>query len=101
MDASGSHKQKYFYEFKREGRHDMSSFNPTEWISAYRATQATGVTARTLRTWESKGLIQSKRSPTNHRIYNIASLPGKSKCSGKIPSDSDSKYKIQNPKYGN
>lgn len=47
--------------------------NPVR-VSAYRATTATGVTARTLRNWEAKGLIRSRRSPTGHRVHDLSSL---------------------------
>lgn len=53
----------------------MSEDRPAEWLSAYRTASATGVTARTLRNWESKGIITSRRSPTGQRIYNLSSLP--------------------------
>jgi putative resolvase len=46
------------------------------WISAYRASAATGVTARTLRNWEARGLVKTKRTPTGQRVYDLASLPG-------------------------
>lgn len=46
---------------------------PENWISAYRATAAIGVTARTLRNWEARGFIRTKRSPTGHRLYDLSS----------------------------
>jgi len=47
---------------------------PEQWLSAYRAPGAIGVTARTLRNWEQAGIIKAKRSPTGQRIYDVSSL---------------------------
>lgn len=50
---------------------------PEQWLSAYRAPGAIGVTARTLRNWEQAGIIKAKRSPTGQRLYDLSSLRGR------------------------
>lgn len=43
-------------------------------VSANKATKQLGVSATTLRSWDSKGLIASVRTPGNIRLYDIGSL---------------------------
>lgn len=46
----------------------------TRWLSAAKARHKLGVCAKTLRTWDAKKLIQTTRSPTGCRIYNVNSV---------------------------
>ena len=43
-------------------------------VSANKATKQLGVSASTLRLWESKGLVNTIRTPGNVRLYDIGSL---------------------------
>ncbi len=48
-----------------------------EWVSAYRDPKIIGVTAKTLRDWNARGLIDTIRSPTGQRLYDVRKFQGK------------------------
>jgi putative resolvase len=43
-------------------------------LSAYRASKVLGVSSSTLRKWDKDGYIQSVRTPSNIRLYDISSI---------------------------
>ena len=45
-----------------------------KWLSAAKARHKLGVCAKTLRNWDSKELIHTRRSPTGNRIYDVNSI---------------------------
>ena len=48
--------------------------NDRRWLSAAKARHKLGVCAKTLRNWDSKNLIQTRRTPTGIRIYDVNSI---------------------------
>ncbi len=48
-----------------------------EWVSACQASKIIGVTAKTLRGWNARGLIDTARSPTGQRLYDVRKYQGK------------------------
>ena len=41
------------------------------YVSGKKASKILGVHQRTLHNWDSKGIIETIRSPGNHRLYNV------------------------------
>lgn len=50
------------------------SHTDPRWLSAAKARHKLGVCAKTLRNWDSKELIHTRRSPTGNRIYDVNSI---------------------------
>lgn len=50
----------------------------TNWVSSHKASKIVGVTSRTLRNWNSKGLVSVTTTPTGGRLYDLDSIFPKS-----------------------
>jgi putative resolvase len=59
------------------------------YISGKEASKMLGVHQRTLYLWDSKGLIETIRTPGNHRLYNVKKFLDKKKCKTDICKDLD------------
>jgi len=53
---------------------DVPSEHKPKYLSAAKARNRLGVCAKTLRNWDSKGLIRTRRTPTGIRLYDIESI---------------------------
>ena len=63
----------------------------TQWLSAYKTAKLLGTHPQTLRTWSSKGLIETIRTPGNHRLYNVESFSQQGKEKEKIGKEKERK----------
>lgn len=61
----------------------------TQWLSARKTAKFLGTHPQTLRTWSSKGLIQTIRTPGNHRLYNVESFTHQGKEKEEIQQQED------------
>lgn len=43
------------------------------WVSVRKACEVFGVSPNTIRKWGDLGLVECKRTPTNHRVFNVSS----------------------------
>jgi len=46
----------------------------TKWLSASKARHKLGVCSKTLRNWDAKKLIQTRRTPTGIRLYDVSTV---------------------------
>ena len=44
------------------------------YVPSRKACQTLGITANTLRTWDEKNIIETIKTPSNQRLYNIESF---------------------------
>lgn len=65
-----------------------------EYLGGKEASKILGVHQRTLMNWDNKGLIETKRTPGNKRLYNVKKFIGKNNYKIKSKSD-DCDIKIE------
>jgi predicted site-specific integrase-resolvase len=55
----------------------------SDFVKGQKAAEILGVHQRTLYLWEEKGLIETIRTPSNHRLYNVKKYLDNLKCENK------------------
>ena len=66
---------------KNEGYYQKSkNYSMPKWVSAKKARLIVGVHTSTLRRWDAAGKIKTKRTPGDHRLYDIEPFLGPSEA---------------------
>lgn len=61
-----------------------------QYLNGKETSEILGVHQRTLYLWDAKGLIETIRTPGNHRLYNVKKFLDEKKCKSTVCEDLDS-----------
>ena len=61
-----------------------------QYLNGKETSDILGVHQRTLYLWDAKGLIETIRTPGNHRLYNVKKFLDDKKCKSAVCEDLDS-----------
>jgi len=61
-----------------------------QYLNGKETSEVLGVHQRTLYLWDAKGLIETIRTPGNHRLYNVKKFLDEKKCKNAVCEDLDS-----------